>query len=185
MDASNVSFGKSKATGAVYIAPAGTTVPTDATTSLAAAYKNMGYISEDGYTFNMSTDTAEIKEWNGRTVLTEQSSYTETHTVNFIETNVDTLKTIFGASNVTESSGVITVHSTGAALGECVLVIELAMTGGRVKRVVVPKAKIADRSGEITYSATEAIKYPAVFSASPDNSGNYHVEYIATTSTTA
>ena len=37
MDASNVSFGKSKATGAVYVAPAGTTVPTDATTALAAA----------------------------------------------------------------------------------------------------------------------------------------------------
>ena len=171
MDSSNVSFGKGKATGAVFLAPKGTTVPTDATTALAGAYVNMGYISEDGYAYEMSTDTEEIKDWNGRTVLTEQSSYTETHTVNFLET--------------TEAGGVITVKSTGAALEEHVLVIEVALTGGRVNRIVVPHAKIADRSGTITFSATEALKYPAIFSASPDTAGNYHSEYIATVSTSA
>ena len=185
MDSSNVSFGKGKATGAVFLAPKGTTVPTDATTALAGAYVNMGYISEDGYAYEMSTDTEEIKDWNGRTVLTEQSSYTETYTVNFLETKADTLKAIFGAANVTEAGGVITVKSTGAALEEHVLVIEVALTGGRVNRIVVPHAKIADRSGTITFSATEALKYPAIFSASPDTAGNYHSEYIATVSASA
>ena len=185
MDASNVSFGKSKATGAVWIAPAGTAVPTDGTTALSGSYINMGYISEDGYTFNMETDTSEVKEWNGRTVLTDQSSYTETHTVNFLETNINTLKVIYGAGNVTQNANIITVKSTGAALEEHVVVIELALTGGRIKRIVIPKAKIADRSGEITYSATEAIKYPAKFSASPDTNGNYHIEYISTVAITA
>lgn len=185
MDASNVSFGKGKATGYVYIAPAGTTVPTDGTTALAAAYKNMGYISEDGYTYNTDTDTEEIRDWNGRTVLSEQSSYTETHTVNFIETNIDTLKAIYGDANVSQNGNIITVHSTGAALSECVVVIEIALTGGRIKRIVIPKAKIADRSGEISYNATEGIAYPAVFSASPDTNGDYHVEYISTVAITA
>lgn len=182
MDAGNVSFGKSKATGAVFIAPKGTTVPTDGTTALATAFVNMGYISEDGYTYNIDTDTEEIREWNGRAVLTEQSSFTETHTVNFLETNINTLKAVFGDSNVTETNGVITVRSTGQALEEHVLVIELALTGNRVKRVVVPHAKIADRSGETVYNATEAVVYPAVFSATPDTAGNYHIEYIATVS---
>lgn len=181
-NASNVSFGKPKATGAVFIAPAGTTLPTDGTTALASAFVDMGYISEDGYVQSIATDTEEVKAWGGDTVLTAQSSYSETHTVNFIETNVNTLKAIYGAENVTvvENTGAITVKSTGKELGECVVVIELALTGGRIKRVVIPRAKIADRSGDITYDDATAIAYPAVFSASPDTNGNYHIEYIAT-----
>lgn len=185
MDASNVSFGKPKAIGGVWIAPAGTTLPTDGSTALAAAYVNMGYISEDGYVISTETDTQEIKAWGGDTVLTGQSSFSESHTVNFIETNVNTLKAIYGASNVTTASNVITVKSTSKELPECVLVVELLLTGGRVRRVVVPHAKIADRSMEITFSDDEAITYPAKFSAAPDTNGNYHIEYVSTVAVSA
>lgn len=185
MDASNVSFGKSKATGAVYIAPAGTTLPTNGTAALAATFKNMGYISEDGYTSSIETDTQQIRDWNGRVVLEGQSSYAETHTVNFIETNIDTLKVIYGAANVTQNGNEITVKSTGAELEEHVVVIEIALTGGRVQRIVIPRAKIVDRSGEQTYNATSAISYPAQFSASPDTNGNYHITYTSTVAITA
>lgn len=184
-NASNVSFGKPNASGAVYIAPAGTTLPSDGTTALASAYVAMGYISEDGYVQSVETDTETVKAWGGDTVLTAQSSYSETHTVNFIETNVNTLKTIYGSANVTEAGNTITVHSTGAELAECVLVIEIALTGGRVRRIVVPRAKLVDRSGDITFSDTDAIAYPAKFAASPNTNGDYHVEYIATVATTA
>lgn len=185
MDAANVSFGKSKATGAVYIAPAGTTLPTNGTTALANTYKNMGYISEDGYTLSTETETQDIKDWNGRVVLRGQSSYAETHTVNFIETNIDTLKVIYGAANVTQAGNEITVKSTGAELEEHVVVIEIALTGGRVQRIVIPRAKIVDRSGEQTYNATSAISYPAQFSAAPDSNGNYHITYTSTVAITA
>ena len=184
-DASNVSFGKPKATGAVYIAPSGTTLPTDGTTALAATYKSMGYISEDGYVQSIETDTEEVKAWGGDTVLTAQSSYSETHTVNFIETKLDTLKAIYGASNVTEANNLITVHSTGKELDECVLVIEIALTGGRVRRIVVPRAKLVDRSGDITFADSDAIAYPAKFSASPNSNGDYHIEFISTVAITA
>ena len=118
-------------------------------------------------------------------VLEGQSGFKETHTVNFIETNIDTLKVIYGAANVTQVGNEITVKSTGAELEEHVVVIEVARTGGRVERIVIPKAKIVDRSGDLTYNATEAISYPAKFSASPDASGNYHISYISTVAITA
>lgn len=180
-NASNVSFGKPKATGAVYIAPAGTAVPTDATTALATEFKGLGYVSEDGLVNGVETDTESVTAWGGDTVLTEQTSFAETFTVNLIETNPDTLRVYHGDENVTVDSetGAITVTQNSKPLPEQVVVFELVLTGNRVKRIVVPKAKISDRSGEITYVDGEPIAYPAVFTALPDENGNTHTEHIA------
>ena len=46
--AAYVTAGKPKVGGAVFRAVAGTAAPTDATTALAAAFKDLGYCSEDG-----------------------------------------------------------------------------------------------------------------------------------------
>ena len=51
-NASNVSAGKPKVAGAVYRAPKGTTLPTDATTALASAFVDMGYVSEEAAAFS-------------------------------------------------------------------------------------------------------------------------------------
>ena len=45
-NANNVTAGKPKIGGAVYRAPKGTTLPTDATSALAAEFKCLGYCSE-------------------------------------------------------------------------------------------------------------------------------------------
>lgn len=185
MDAGNVSFGKPKATGAVFVAPKGTAVPTDATTALGASFKNLGYISEDGLVDSIETDTTDIKAWGGDVVLSGQSSFAETFTVNLLETNVDTLKAIYGEANVTENDGVISVAVTAAELPEQVVVFETVLTGGRIKRIVVPHAKIVDRSQEISYTDGDAIIYPAKFKAFPDTNGSYHNEYIATSGVTS
>ena len=49
-------------TGAVYVAPEGTTLPVDLATP-AAAFVNVGYISEDGATFTVSRDQEDIMAW--------------------------------------------------------------------------------------------------------------------------
>lgn len=180
--ASNVSFGKPKATGAVYVAPAGTTLPTDATTALAGAFKSLGYISEDGLVNSINTDTEEVYAWGGDMVLKGQTHFGETFTVNLLETNADALAVYYGSGNVTVSGSNITVKQTSATLPSVVVVFELVLTGGRVKRIVVPNAQIVDRSGDITYTDGDAITYPAVFQAYPDSAGTTHTEYIAVVS---
>lgn len=177
--AKNVSFGKPKATGAVFVAPAGTTLPTNATSSLAGAYKNLGYVSEDGLVNGVETDTESINAWGGDLVLSAQTTWGEMFTVNLIETNVDVLTTLYGAGNVSvDGSGNITLKVNSAVLPNIVVVFEVVMTGGRIKRIVLGNAQITDRSGEITYVDGEAVTYPAVFNAYPDSDGDTHKEYI-------
>lgn len=178
-DASNVSFGKPKADGAVFVAPAGTAVPTNATTGLDPAFKGLGYVSEDGLVNSVETDTETVTAWGGDQVLSGQTSFAETFTVNLIETNADALAVYYGEDNVTVSGDSITVKQNSGILPTVVVVFELVLTGGRIKRIVVPNAQITDRSGEITYVDGEPIAYPAVFNAYPDADGNTHTEYIA------
>lgn len=180
-DADNVSFGKPKATGAVFVAPAGTAVPTTAWEALDDAFEGLGYVSEDGLVNGVETDQEEVNAWGGDTVLIGQTTFKEMFTVNLIETNAAALKVYYGEDNVTvEGDGSITVRQTSEMLPRVVVVFELVLTGGRIKRIVVPNAQIADRSAEITYVDGEAVAYPAVFVAYPDSSGQTHVEYIAT-----
>lgn len=180
MDANNVSFGKPNADGAVFVAPKGTTLPADATTALDAAFKNLGFVHEDGLVNGTETDTESAMAWGGTKVLEEQTNFSENFTFSLIETNVDTLKFYYGDDKVTETAGAITVHQSAKALEEVVLVFEIAMTGNRVKRIVVPRAKMADRSGEITYVDGEPIAYPINVSALPNGEEQTtHSEYIA------
>ena len=68
--AANVNAASPKTTGIVFFAATGTTLPTDATTTLAAAFKDCGYISEDGISYDNTRDVTEIKEMGGSVTLT-------------------------------------------------------------------------------------------------------------------
>ena len=57
----NVSAGKPAVGGAIYIAPSGTTLPTDCTTALGTAFKALGYCSYDGRTNANSANSRDIK----------------------------------------------------------------------------------------------------------------------------
>lgn len=178
-NATNVSFGKPKATGSVYVAPIGTALPASATVPLNAAFVSMGYITDDGLVNSIKTDTEEIHAWGGDLVLKGQTTFGETFTVNLLETSIQALQLFYGSANVYQSGDSIVVTQNSAPLTNCSVVFEMVLTGGRLKRIVVPNAQIVDRSGDITYTDGDAINYPAMFQAYPDANGNTHSEYIA------
>lgn len=176
---SNVSAGKPKLTGAVYRADAGTTLPTDATTALAAAFKELGFVSEDGVTNNNTPESDNIKAWGGQTVLVVQNEKNDEFTFTLIEAlNVEVLKTVYGSTNVTETNGAITIKATADPIPNAVYVIDVVMTGGKAKRIVIPDGAISE-IGEIVYKDDEPIGYELTVNALPDASGVNHYEYIA------
>lgn len=177
--AANVTTGKPKVGGAIFWAPIGSTLPTDASSALDAAFKCLGYASEDGVTNDNSPSSETVKAWGGDTVLSMQTDRADTFGVTLIEAmNVDVLKTIYGASNVTESSGAITVKATAEDMPRGEWVFEMILKGGKAKRIVIPDGSISDL-GTITYKDDEAVGYEITITAVPDTAGVYHYEYIA------
>lgn len=180
--ASNVSVGKPKIGGGVFVAPTTITaqqMPDDATTALDAAFTNLGYVSEDGVT-NSGTDAGtDINAWGGDVVLNVAGASADTFSLTFIESlNVDVLKEVYGSGNVTGTLATgITVKANKTALTAKVWVIEMVMNNGSLRRVVIPHGTITER-GEVVYKDDEPIGYEVTILAAPDASGNTHYEYI-------
>ena len=176
--ATNVTVGKPNVSGAVYRAPIGTTLPTDATTALDPAFGSLGYVSEDGLSNNNELSVEATKAWGGNIVLRSLTEMNDEFSLALIETkNVDVLKAVYGSDNVTvDASGNSTVNVVAEDPEEAVWVFELALRGGIARRIVIPDGAITSRD-EITYNDSDAVGYGITISAYPDASAKTHVEY--------
>ncbi len=177
--ASNVSAGKPKTTGAIWVAPKGSTLPTDTATTLDVAFKCLGYCSDDGLTNSTDLESETIKAWGGDTVLTIQTSKEDRFGFTLIEVlNEDVLKFVYGSTNVsgTLSTG-LTVTANNADVEEVAIVIDMIMRDNTAMRIVIPDCKISE-FGDVVYSDSEAVGYETTVTCMPDSSGNTHYEYI-------
>lgn len=180
--ANNVSAAKPKVGGAVYVAtPSDTlTLPTDATTALAAGFKSLGYISEDGLTNSTTMDSNSIKAWGGDDVLMLYEGREDEFNFTLIEAlNIEVLKQVYGADNVTGAlaAGITIAAKSNLEMPEQVYVADMILKDGTAKRIVIPAARVTN-VGDITYADSDAIGYDTTIRALPDASGNTHYEYI-------
>lgn len=177
-----VTAGKPATGGAIYRAASGTTLPTDASTTLAsvsADYVTLGYCSEDGLVNSNSPSTTDIKAWGGDIVLNIQDEKTDTFQFTLIDVlRVDVLEAVYGSDNVSgDLSTGVTITANSDEVEEAVWVVEMVLNGDTAKRVVIPRGKISEL-GDISYTDSEAVGYQVTLTALPDTSGNTHYEYI-------
>lgn len=101
--------------GVVSSAPLATAAPTAVGSALNVAFKDLGYVSEDGVTESNTTTTEKVRAWQGnavvRTLITEGET---TFTFTLIQTNADTLSEYYGlgAGAITGASGSFSSSAT-------------------------------------------------------------------------
>lgn len=179
LEASNVRVG---VTGAVSVAPVGTTAPTGTADAL-AAHTDLGYVSEDGVTRTMpgAGDVERIRAWqNGAAVRTIRTPSEDNPTYSFalIETKPDVIETVFGVTltqTATEGSFEIDITATRAYVD---LVLDV-VDGSELIRDHLPKAMIIE-VGDTVFSNGEAIGYEITVEAERDDTLGYNVKEWST-----
>lgn len=150
-------------TGAISFAPAGTEGPISAESSLDPAFKDVGYISEDGVTEAPTRSVENLKAWQNaevvRTVITE-SALTVSFTM--IETNPNSIELFYGAP--VDADGSVEIRP-GETAGRISVVVDYA-DGEKLVRLYIPEAEVTEL-GETTLASGSAVGYNVTITGYP------------------
>ena len=178
-DVKNVTSAQPDIAGAIYRAPLGTVVPNNAYSDLDPAFKNLGYVSDDGLTNSNSPETETKKAWGGATILTSQTGRPDTLKYKLVEAlNVEVLKSVYGDNAVTGALDTgITVDANNKQLPGSCYVVDMVLKDDSLKRIVIPNATLTSL-GDVVYKDGEIVGYEVTLTALPDETGSTHKEYI-------
>ena len=112
----DVKLGIGDVSGMFYHAPVGTPLPAEANATLDTAWKEVGYVSQDGLSVSINASTESIKDWANRIVRVVVTDSEETAQASVITTTEETLATVLGEANVAAANGTITAGLTLATL---------------------------------------------------------------------
>lgn len=161
-DADNVRAGLD---GSIYVAPIGSTAPTDLTTAWDTAWVELGFLTEDGVEMNYSTDVEDINAWQSlspvRRILTGVDM-----TMGFtaIELKADSIKLYFPDSTLSTTAGVHKLDiPSSPAPAEMALGLEWR-DGVITNRLIVPRGEVTER-GAISLQRGAAVGLEMTYSA--------------------
>jgi hypothetical protein len=152
--------------GHVYVAPAGTVLPTDIETALPAAWVDLGYVTEDGVGFSFGRETTDLNAWQGSKIRVLTTSEPVSTNFALMQTNGEVLKVALGGGTIaktgTAPDEVFTFTPPGKGVNtERAICIEFN-DGDLTYRYNIPRAQI-EGNVEFTLTATDAVTYPLTF----------------------
>ncbi|MEV0356366.1 hypothetical protein AB0H71_09915 [Nocardia sp. NPDC050697] len=170
-------------TGGVLVAPTGTTLPIGAATSPNAAFKALGYVSEDGIESQGERKVESVKDWNADIIAQLQTE----HSVRFGLTlyavwDQDVLREVFGAENITATAAtsstgsLYTIQETGAVLPHRAWIFDIKNESKKL-RIVLPNAKISQVT-EKKFVSTELAGFTITVEAFKDAAGVKAYRYL-------
>lgn len=168
-------------TGAVLVAPAGTTVPglddlTPQGVTLDGAFVGGGYVSSDGITLTPDFSTNDITDWSGSLIRRALELFDGTITWTMIETSAETFKMAVGDDYVEvrdadESHGTQVAASFGSRLSPVRTWVFKMKDGDARMLIVVPRGQITGME-EVAFTATDPVGWGLTLSTYPDEKGN-------------
>jgi hypothetical protein len=173
LEADNVIVG---VTGGVFFAPLGTALPVDATTALAVAFEEVGYLEESGVVEGQTSSTTKIKAWqNAAVVRILETEHSATLKLTMQESNPNTLELYYGnyAAGAVEVSGGVRPHY--------VIVIDV-IDGTNTVRMVAEDAQVTER-GDVSYVNGAIASYPITLECFPGGDGVKIHKYYETAGT--
>ena len=182
-DALKVASGRPNPNGAIFRAPLGTALPTDAGTALNATFKGHGYVSSEGMSRAISRAFTEHNAWGGDMVKKQQGNTGVGVNFSLIESgNALVLKATYGEDNVTVTAATASAGTKIAvAFGAEELPIECYIfelkDGDAVRRIVCPRAQNTTEDFTQTFADESLIEYPVELTLYKDASNKYFYEY--------
>jgi len=159
-----------------WFAPKGTTMPTTASGALDVAFRDAGWVGEDGLSKGVDENSTDIAAYGSTVpVRTLTTGSKVTFSITFLESNATTLA-IYNRLPLT-GTGSLTIASSGATdftegtqrTIEYAAVFD-AVDGANRIRAVIPTLQVTDRS-EYAIQAGEAITYGVTLTAYPGSDG--------------
>lgn len=161
--------------GDVYIAPVGTTLPTNPTAALNAAFRGLGLITEDGVTLSVAPDIESFNAWQRRQPVRRELTGQDI-TLGFAleQWNAENVKFAYSGGDVSEPSPGIFRYdfpSDEDSLEERAIVVDW-QDGDKSYRIVFSEGNVTEET-ETQLVRNDLAVLPITFSVnSPTNGGS-------------
>ena len=166
----SVNLGIGLATGMFYTAPAGTALPASPSTTPGSAWTDAGAITADGITWSTGKDSEPLRNWAKETERLVASEEGGTVTAPMMYTTEATLKTIFGADNVTvtaatTTSGKVISVTVEPGVSASPMAFLFIMKDGDDMLMLGTSKGIVREVGDITFTSTDGITWEVTIEA--------------------
>lgn len=169
--------------GTCFVAPLGSTAPTKTDWDLEdygldAAFVDLGYISDEGYTETKDVSLDDKRAFGGGVVKVLQTDVTWTYKFTFLESlNANVLRAVYGSDNVTVSAADATygtrieIKKTNLKLPHQMWVIDTMDSElGAYYRSFLPDAQIVDID-DVSITHSDVVMYGVTLRAFEDDNG--------------
>jgi hypothetical protein len=146
----------------VYLAPKGTTLPVDLAAP-AAAFQDLGWLSEDGVDITRESSSTDFTAWQGGTIVRSKvSGVKDTIKVVCLEETAIALGLLYPGSTSTTTAGLTKISVPGGAnSNEKAMVVDF-IDDDVTKRYAIARAEVTG-TGTISHKNTDMTMYEFTF----------------------